>query len=53
VDVSSDLVDWSTQASLTDATSNADGTEDVIFESPFVVSARDQQFLRIRVIQNP
>ncbi|MDG2323090.1 MAG: lamin tail domain-containing protein, partial [Akkermansiaceae bacterium] len=53
VDVSSDLVDWSTQASLTEATSNADGTEDVIFESPFVVSARDQQFLRIRVIQNP
>ena len=53
VDVSSDLVDWSTQASLINATSNADGTEDVIFESPFVASARDQQFLRIRVIQNP
>jgi hypothetical protein len=53
VDVSSDLVDWSTQALLINATSNADGTEDVIFESPFVASARDQQFLRIRVIQNP
>ena len=53
VEVSSDLVDWSIQATLSDATSNGNGTEDVVFESPFGASARDQQFLRIRVIQNP
>jgi len=53
VEVSSDLVDWSTLATLASANSNGDGTEEVVFESPFGASVRDQQFLRIRVIQNP
>ncbi|MFT6181053.1 MAG: hypothetical protein ACJAQT_003967 [Akkermansiaceae bacterium] len=49
VQVSRDLVDWSTPAILTTSSSNGDGSEEVTFESPFVISPTARQFLRIQV----
>lgn len=53
VQVSQDLVNWSTQAALSSATANGNGTERVRFESPIPQSGNSPQFLRIQVIRTP
>jgi hypothetical protein len=53
VQVSRDLVNWSTQAALSSAAANSNGTERVSFESPIPQSANSPQFLRIQVIRTP
>lgn len=49
VQVSRDLVDWTTPAKQTASSSNGDGSEEVAFESPLAISTTARQFLRIQV----
>lgn len=53
VQVSSDLVDWSTLADLTDSVSQGNGLETVTYGSPNSFPVETRQFLRVRVIRNP
>lgn len=53
VQVSRDLVDWSTPAVLKSSLSLGNGKDRVVFESPIFLSSQSRQFLRIKVLQNP
>jgi hypothetical protein len=53
VQVSTDLQDWSSLATLTDSEKHMNGRETVTYSSPISLSLGSQQFLRVRVTRNP
>lgn len=53
VQVSDDLLDWSTEAILTDSESQEGDLETVTFRSPISSLVEARQFLRVRVTRNP
>ncbi|MDG2399257.1 MAG: CotH kinase family protein [Akkermansiaceae bacterium] len=53
VQVSPDLLDWSTLATLTDSETHLNGRETVTYSSPISLSLGSQKFLRIRLTRNP
>jgi hypothetical protein len=53
VQISTDLLDWSSLATLTDSEAQENGLETVTYKSPIPLSSRSQQFFRIWVTQNP
>lgn len=53
VEVSTDLVNWDLIAPLVSSDSPGDGTERISFQSPLPLSGENQQYLRVRIIQNP
>ena len=53
VQVSTDLIDWTTNAALVLTEPNGDGREAVTFTPPIQTSIQNRQFLRIHVVRNP
>ncbi len=53
VQVSTDLLDWSSLATLTDSEAHGNGLETVTYSSPISLSLGSKQFFRIRVTRNP
>ena len=53
VQVSTDLLDWSSLAILTDSETHVNGRETVTYSSPISLSLGSQQFLRVKVTSNP
>ena len=53
VQISTDLQDWSSLATLTDSETHVNGRETVTYSSPISLSLGSQQYLRIRVARNP
>lgn len=53
VQISTDLLDWSSLATLTDSEAQENGLETVTYKSPIPLSSRSQQFFRIWVTHNP
>ena len=52
VEVSIDLITWTTAATEVSSTDNGDGTEGVTFRSDFPISQEPRQYMRLRVEQN-
>jgi hypothetical protein len=53
VQVSTDLLEWSPLAVLTNSIPHTNGRETVTYSSPIPLSPGSQQFLRIHVARNP
>lgn len=53
VQVSTDLIDWTTSATMVSNDPNGDGSESVVFQSPLSTVTQTRQFLRIHVVLNP
>jgi hypothetical protein len=53
VQISTDLLDWSSLATLTDSEAQENGLETVTYKSTIPLSSRSQQFFRVWVTHNP